>query len=390
MSLTREQIFAQDLYGNSIIQQQINMFLAQACEEGTICSLLIETRILLNDKEYDAFINHKNHLGQTALSLSLRDKRTHACAYELLNTFDANPFEDEQQGAGTLFFACYYDYSKLAARILAHKNQEMLVRICNQSHAYSEMPNTFFARQLTPLQIACINGSVQTALMLMKHPTVNLNAVTADGSSALLLACANHHGVIARMLLRQDKVNANLARYDGMTPLMLALINELPLAIITTLIPRSEASIHFINSAGNSALDLAINAAHARHPLNYLEHEIITQLLRWGAKRNQTLPDDPFDFKAIQRPSCSSSLQPEIYNTSTSASLLAQDVLIFQASSTTSTILTPKNIIPLFPAVPFSSSSTTFYPATDAKRSTREGVDANKHHESPNKIARRG
>src|SRR6202012_3524542 len=70
---------------------------------------------------------------------------------------------------------------------------------------------------LTPLMYAARQGSVQAATALLDSGA-NMNAVSADKSSALLLATINAHFNFAKLMIERG-ADVNLASVDGATPL---------------------------------------------------------------------------------------------------------------------------------------------------------------------------
>ena len=109
-----------------------------------------------------------------------------------------------------------------------------------------------------PLYIACANNSLNTVLVLLSMPSVNLNAVNSQGKTPLYAACANGNKRIVDLLLDRNSININKATSDnGKTPLYIACVGG-HVDVVNTLLKHDSIDI---NKATSDTGETPLHAA---------------------------------------------------------------------------------------------------------------------------------
>ena len=128
----------------------------------------------------------------------------------------------------------------------------------------------------TPLYVACHNGHLEVARLLLKAGAAKDQAQT-QGATPLYVACQKGHLDIARLLLEAGAA-VNQARNDGSTPLFAACHNgHLEVAKLLSSYGASRAATPFgtpeeaANSRGHADLAAWLVASRGWTPLQHLE-----------------------------------------------------------------------------------------------------------------------
>ena len=103
------------------------------------------------------------------------------------------------------------------AHDLANFKYEVKKVLAGEEDASPNMFNNYQGN--TPLHIACINGQVDVAELLIRSMNARVDELNSRGETPLHLACMlGHKGVIERLLLARASANVREARH-GNTPL---------------------------------------------------------------------------------------------------------------------------------------------------------------------------
>ena len=127
-----------------------------------------------------------------------------------------------------------------------------------------------------PLYIACANNSLNTVVVLLSMPSVNLNAVNSQGKTPLYAACANGNKRIVDLLLDRNSININKATSDnGQTPLYGACTGG-HVEVVNALLKHNSIDINKATSdTGETPLYVACKGGHIEIVNTLVKHDSI-------------------------------------------------------------------------------------------------------------------
>jgi ankyrin repeat protein len=109
----------------------------------------------------------------------------------------------------------------------------------------------------TPLHLALRKDYIQIARLLLAHPTINVNAVTKDGETALAIATERGHTQIIKSLLAYRNINPNLQIDTILNPTPLHLASSKGyIQIVEQFLDRADIAINATDRQGRTALAL--------------------------------------------------------------------------------------------------------------------------------------
>ncbi|MEM7173902.1 MAG: ankyrin repeat domain-containing protein [Bacteroidota bacterium] len=129
--------------------------------------------------------------------------------------------------------------------------------------------------------IACYNGQLNTAKLLVKQNHLDINHTNTDKRSVLHIACRQGHKELVEWLLPQPKVNINLQDLSGNTPLSAACAKN-KIDIVQTLLGDKNIDVNKANKFGQTPL---YNACWEQY------ENIVALLIQSGADVNKATND---------------------------------------------------------------------------------------------------
>ena len=118
----------------------------------------------------------------------------------------------------------------------------------------------------TALHLACIHGLEDVVSKLIAKGA-KVDAVDANGSSALILACSKRHSKIALQLI--ETADVNITDKDGNTALQLACLGGLE-DVVSKLIEKG-AKVDAVDANGNSAPIIACALGHSKIAIQLID-----------------------------------------------------------------------------------------------------------------------
>ncbi|CAF0842356.1 unnamed protein product [Adineta steineri] len=184
----------------------------------------------------------RDELGNTPLHLAANYNSLNVLHY-LLEKEYADPHNQSYNGFLAIHYAAEHAHND-CIKLLLSKSPDIINKQTNQL--------------ITPLHLACQNGSLETIQLLISNGA-NFKVRNQNGSNCLHIACQNSHLNIVQWLIEKQNANINEFDYMNSTPIHYAAANGNE-HIINYLLDKQAKII--IDNNGNTPLHVAAENGH--------------------------------------------------------------------------------------------------------------------------------